>query len=77
MDLPDGGAVVRAGGIDEQLNQRGRRLHDALFSAPENRALLDQLLAGPEPRLLTIATDRSALLRLPWELLADDAGSLA
>ena len=35
---------------------------------------LQQLLDSPEPRQLTIATDQSALLRLPWELLADDAG---
>src|SRR5438477_10580850 len=70
MDLPDGGAVVRAGGIERQLHQWGRRLYDALFAAPENRALLQQLLNSPEPRQLTIATDQSALLRLPWELLA-------
>ncbi len=77
MDLPDGGAVIRAGGIETQLNEWGRRLYDALFAAPENRALLQQLLESPEPRTLTIATDQSILLRLPWELMADDAGSLA
>ena len=77
MDLPDGGAIVRAQGIEQQLHQWGRRLYEALFAAPENRALLKQLLAGPEPRELTIATDQSALLRLPWELMADDAGNLA
>ena len=78
MDLPDGGAVVRAGGIEQQLHQWGRRLYDALFAAPENRAILQQLLdTKVEPRELTIATDQSALLRLPWELMTDDAGSLA
>ncbi len=77
MDLPDGGAVVRAQGIEQQLHQWGRRLYAALFSAPENLALLKQLLDGPEPRELTIATDQPALLRLPWELMADDAGNLA
>ena len=77
MDLPDGGAVVRAEGIEQQLHQWGRRLHDSLFAAPENRALLKLLLDSPAPRELTIATDQSALLRLPWELIADDAGSLA
>ena len=77
MDLPDGGAVVRAEGIERQLHEWGHRLYNALFAAPENRALLQQLLDGPEPRELTIATDQSSLLRLPWELLADDAGSLA
>ena len=77
MDLPDGGAVVRAGAIEQQLHQWGHRLYGALFAAPENRALLGELLKSPEPRLLTIATDQSTLLRLPWELLADDAGTLA
>lgn len=77
MELPDGGAVTRAEGIERQMQQWGRQLHDALFAAPENRALLQQLLKSPEPRELTIATDKSALLRLPWELMADDAGSLA
>src|SRR5436190_23111264 len=72
MDLPDGGAVVRAGGIERQLHQWGRQLYAALFAAPENRDLLQQLLDSPEPRELTIATDQSALLRLPWELLADE-----
>ena len=77
MDLPDGGAVVRAQGIEQQLHQWGRQLYAALFAAPENLALLQQLLAGPEPRELTIATDQSALLRLPWELMVDDVGNLA
>lgn len=77
LDLPDGGAVVRAERIEGNLDRWGRALHDALFSAPENRDLLDRLLAGPEPRELTIATREPTLLRLPWELMANDAGSLA
>jgi tetratricopeptide (TPR) repeat protein len=77
MDLPDGGAVIRAQGVEQQIHSWGTRLHDAVFSAPENAALLAQLLASPEPRELTIATDHIALLRLPWELMADAAGNLA
>ncbi len=77
MDLPDGGAVVRAQRIEKNLDVWGRKLHDALFTAPENRALLNQLLAGPEPRELTLATQDPDLLQLPWELIADAAGSLA
>jgi tetratricopeptide (TPR) repeat protein len=77
MDLPDGGAVVRAERVERQLQDWGRRLHDAVFGAPENSGLLEALLAAPEPRELTIATDQSALLRLPWELMRDDAGNLA
>src|SRR2546423_11006064 len=47
MDLPDGGAVVRAGDIERQLHQWGRTLYDALFAAPESRALLRQLPNPP------------------------------
>jgi tetratricopeptide (TPR) repeat protein len=77
MELPDGGAVVRAHRIEKNLVDWGRRLHDALFTAEENRDLLKQLLASPEPRELTLATRDPELLRLPWELMADDAGNLA
>lgn len=77
MDLPDGGAVTRAERIEENLRRWGHKLHDALFTATENRDLLRELLAGPEPRELTIATADPVILRLPWELMADDAGILA
>ena len=77
MDLPDGGAVIRAQGVEEQIRLWGKRLHDAVLGAPENAILLKTLLDAPEPRELTIATDRSALLRLPWELMRDDIGRLA
>ncbi len=56
MDLPDGGAVIRAQRIERELEQWGSQLYDALFTAAENRALLSRLLAGPEPRRLTIGT---------------------
>ncbi|MGO9467472.1 MAG: CHAT domain-containing protein, partial [Isosphaeraceae bacterium] len=77
MDLPDGGAVVRAQGVEKQIDEWGHRLHDAVFAAPENAHVLKTLLDAPEPRELTIATDQSALLRLPWELMRDRAGALA
>jgi hypothetical protein len=77
MDLPDGGAIVRARRIERALDDWGHRLYDALFSAAENRALLRELLDSPEPRGLTLATRDPGLLRLPWELMADEAGSLA
>ncbi len=77
MDLPDGGAIVRAQRIERELDRWGRQLYDTLFSAANNRALLNQLFAGPEPRRLTIVTKDPELLRLPWELMADDTGSLA
>jgi tetratricopeptide (TPR) repeat protein len=77
LDLPDGGAVTRARQIESSLDRWGRTLHDALFSAEANRDLLKQLLAAPEPRNLTLATQDPVLLRLPWELMKDHAGSLA
>jgi tetratricopeptide (TPR) repeat protein len=77
MDLPDGGAVVRAQAVEAQIKEWGQRLHDAVFAAPENARVLRTLLAAPQPPQLTIATDQSALLRLPWELMRDSAGSLA
>lgn len=77
MALPDGGAVVRAQRIEAQLSTWGRQLHDAVFAAPENQAALQRLLAADEPRQLTLATSDPALLRLPWELMSDAAGSLA
>ena len=36
MDLPDGGAVIRAQRIEADLLLWGRRLHDAIFSAGQN-----------------------------------------
>jgi tetratricopeptide (TPR) repeat protein len=77
MDLPDGGAVVRARSVERKIETWGRQLHDAVFGAKENADLLAALLRAPEPRELTIATDKADLLRLPWELIADGAGSLA
>src|SRR5215208_4003311 len=77
MDLPDGGAVTRAARVEAELERWGLKLHDALFTASENHVLLAQLLAAPEPRTLTVATRDPELLRLPWELMADEAGSLA
>jgi hypothetical protein len=77
MDLPDGGAVVRAGRIERNLDLWGGRLYDLLFAEEDNRAFLRDLLAAPEPRQLTLATRESALLRLPWELMVDAKGSLA
>ncbi len=77
MDLPDGGAVVRARRVERDLDAWGRKFYDELFPNEESRGLLKALLASPEPRELTIATRDAALLRLPWELLADEAGNLA
>ena len=44
MDLPDGGAVLRAERIERNLGDWGSRLYEALFTAPDNRAFLRELL---------------------------------
>src|SRR5437763_937580 len=77
LDLPDGGSVVRAQSVEAKLKEWGHQLHHATFGAAANQTLLAQLLAAPEPRLLTIGTADPTLLRLPWELIADASGPLA
>ena len=49
--------------VERRLAGWGRRLHDAVFGAADNAELLRALLAAPQPRELTIATNVSALLR--------------
>jgi hypothetical protein len=45
MELPDGGAVVRARRVEVNLDQWGSQLYAALFTVPDNRDLLQGLLA--------------------------------
>ncbi|MEM7391149.1 MAG: TIR domain-containing protein, partial [Verrucomicrobiota bacterium] len=77
MDLPRGGAIVRAEQVEKQLKTWGRGLFDRLFPEGAHRDLIRTLLESPEPRTFTIATNRHELLRIPWELLADETGHLA
>lgn len=76
LDLPDGGSVVRARRIEANLELWGRRFYDALFGDGDHRELLNHLQRQGAPRLLTIATRDSSILRLPWELMADSRGPL-
>ncbi|MCG6861767.1 MAG: hypothetical protein LJE70_10885 [Chromatiaceae bacterium] len=64
MDLPDGGAVVRANRIEERLKQWGRRLHDALFSQTDlvSADRLGNLLAQHQIPLVVLEACRSATL---------------
>src|SRR5262249_46344346 len=39
LDLPDGGAVVRAQTVERKLDAWGRRLHDDVFAGAENAEL--------------------------------------
>jgi len=75
MDLPDGGAVVRAERVEHRLEDWGRRLFNEVFPVGF-REPVNSLLADAPPRLLTVATDDTDVLRLPWELMADGRGPL-
>ena len=77
MDLPDGGSVVRARRIEQQLRTWGRTLYDALFDRGEHRELLLELMDGAASRLLTVATQDPDLLGLPLEVIADRRAALA
>jgi hypothetical protein len=77
MDLPIGGAKVRAERIERALGAWGRTLFDAVFGGGDHRELYAALLEGEAPRLLTVGTKDLDVLRLPWELLADSRGPLS
>lgn len=76
MDLPDGGAMVRARRIERSLSEWGRGLYDAVFAPEAHQQYRDELKPNNGPHTITIATDDTAILRLPWELMADTAGTL-
>lgn len=76
MDLPDAGSRVRAHGVEARITGWGRGMYDALFDSEEGGRLLGRLRKSPAPRLLTIATDLGEVLRLPWELIADERRAL-
>jgi hypothetical protein len=76
MDLPIGGSVLRANRIEQSLLQWGRDLYKAVFDYGDHRDLIRDLMRAEPPRLLTIATSNGDILRLPWELMADERGAL-
>ena len=76
MDLPAHGNRLRANRIEQSLPRWGRDLYGAVFDYGDHRDLIRNLLDAPAPRLLTIATTDGEILRLPWELMADERGAL-
>jgi hypothetical protein len=76
MDLPIGGSVLRANRIGQALSQWGRDLYKAVFDYGDHRDLIRDLMRAEPPRLLTIATSNGDMLRLPWEIMADERGAL-
>ena len=77
IDLPVHGSQVRAGRIEQDIDRWGRELFDNVFGGGANAGLLAHMLDDDGSPHLTVATDDAHVLRLPWELLADDRGPLA
>lgn len=76
LDLPIGGSVLRARRIERSLAEWGRALYQAVFDHGDHRDLIHDLLRADPPHLLTIASTNGDILRLPWELMADERGAL-
>src|SRR5262249_6249671 len=76
MALPVAGDRIRAAGVERALVDWGRRLFAAVFDQSAERDQWRALLDTEGPRLLTIHTRDPDVLRVPWELLADDHGPL-
>jgi hypothetical protein len=76
MDLPIGGSVQRANRIEQALLQRGHDLYKAVLDSGDHRDLIRDLMRAEPRRLLTIVTSSGDILRLPWELMADERGAL-
>ncbi|MBK8900759.1 MAG: tetratricopeptide repeat protein [Anaerolineaceae bacterium] len=74
---PTGPDYVRAGEIESQLEEWGRALRDSILTDTEAARLWQQFVdARGDDRLLTLDATDPRVLRLPWELLADDGGHL-
>jgi tetratricopeptide (TPR) repeat protein len=75
IDLPIGGALVRAARIERSLPKWGQKLFGAVFGSGHHRELFATLIDGSAP-ILTVATRDLDVLRLPWEMMADGCGPL-
>lgn len=80
---PTGPDYVRAEGIKSKLEGWGRDLRDSFLVGQESARLWQQFLDAPTPpengdggKLLTLDATEVSVLRLPWELLADEGGHL-
>ena len=76
---PTGPDYVRAESIEAKLEDRGRALLESITADREAARLWQQFVdadAEDEGKLLTIDATDPRVLRLPWELLADDGGHI-
>lgn len=74
---PSGPDFVRAREIEAKLPGWGRDLRDSITDSQAAARAWQQFVDSPaEDRLLTIDATDPRVLRLPWELLADESGHL-
>lgn len=74
---PTGPDYARAQQLEAEMENLGRALWESLFHQPEAVRIAQQFLsAGGGPKILTIDSAEPAVLRLPWEMLADEDGHL-
>jgi len=66
MELPFGGAEVRAARVEQALGARGKKLFSLIFGGGDHRELYHSLRDGEAPKLLTIGSKDLDVLRLPW-----------
>jgi len=72
---PSGPDYERAERIENSLENWGRALRDSVMRGEEAARLWQQFVDAPAGgKLVTIDAIDSRVLRLPWELLADDGG---
>jgi len=74
---PTGPDYARAQKLESDLLGMGRRLWASLLATPQAARVAQQFLDAAEgPRLLTVDSADPRVLRLPWELAADEDGHL-
>lgn len=74
---PTGPDYIRANNIEAQLEDWGRSLLESATREREAAQLWQQFLdSDGESKLVTIDATDPRVLRLPWELLADESGHL-
>ncbi len=74
---PTGPDYARAERTKSQLEGWGRALRDSVIAETEAARLWQQFVDAPgEGKLLTIDATDPRVLRLPWELLADEGGHI-
>ncbi|MFZ1398863.1 MAG: hypothetical protein WAS33_18305, partial [Candidatus Promineifilaceae bacterium] len=73
---PTGPDYKRAEEIEHNLEAWGRALRDSVLTNADAARLWQQFVDADGDRLLTLDATDPRVLRLPWELLADDGGHL-